>query len=69
MVSIGTPLSSSATKVMLCGAGELGKEVAIELQRLGVEVICYVPNYLTLNFRLIEWKQKDFSHNKRTLKS
>jgi phosphoribosylglycinamide formyltransferase 2 len=36
---IGTPLSANATKVMLLGAGELGKEVAIELQRLGVEVI------------------------------
>lgn len=36
---IGTPLSSSATKVMLLGSGELGKEVAIELQRFGVEVI------------------------------
>ena len=35
---IGTPFSQSATKVMLCGSGELGKEVAIELQRLGVEV-------------------------------
>jgi len=39
MTSIGTPLSSTATKVLLCGSGELGKEVAIELQRLGVEVI------------------------------
>ncbi len=39
MSSIGTPFSPSATRVMLCGAGELGKEVAIELQRLGVEVI------------------------------
>lgn len=38
-VIIGTPLSTSAKKVMLCGSGELGKEVAIELQRLGVEVI------------------------------
>ena len=38
-VIIGTPLSQSARKVLLCGAGELGKEVAIELQRLGVEVI------------------------------
>ena len=38
-VSIGTPLSASAKKVLLCGAGELGKEVIIELQRLGVEVI------------------------------
>jgi phosphoribosylglycinamide formyltransferase 2 len=36
---IGTPLSPSATKVMLLGSGELGKEVVIELQRLGVEVI------------------------------
>ncbi len=39
MTTIGTPFSSTATKVLLCGAGELGKEVAIELQRLGVEVI------------------------------
>ena len=37
--TIGTPLSGSATRVMLLGAGELGKEVVIELQRLGVEVI------------------------------
>lgn len=39
MTTIGTPLSSSATKVLLCGSGELGKEVVIEFQRLGVEVI------------------------------
>ncbi|MBS3804356.1 MAG: formate-dependent phosphoribosylglycinamide formyltransferase, partial [Oleiphilaceae bacterium] len=39
MTSIGTPLTDSAFKVLLCGAGELGKEVVIELQRLGVEVI------------------------------
>jgi phosphoribosylglycinamide formyltransferase 2 len=39
MSKIGTPFSSDATKVLLCGAGELGKEVAIELQRLGCEVI------------------------------
>ena len=39
MVSVGTPLSPSATRVMLLGSGELGKEVVIELQRLGVEVI------------------------------
>lgn len=38
-MKIGTPLSASATKVMMLGAGELGKEVVIELQRLGVEVI------------------------------
>jgi phosphoribosylglycinamide formyltransferase 2 len=36
---IGTPLSPSATRVMLLGAGELGKEVIIALQRFGVEVI------------------------------
>jgi predicted dinucleotide-binding enzyme len=36
---LGTPLSPTALKVMLLGSGELGKEVAIELQRLGVEVI------------------------------
>ncbi|VAW51295.1 Phosphoribosylglycinamide formyltransferase 2 [hydrothermal vent metagenome] len=39
MTSIGTPLSPSATKVLFCGGGELGKEVVIELQRYGVEVI------------------------------
>ncbi|EED31640.1 phosphoribosylglycinamide formyltransferase 2 [gamma proteobacterium NOR5-3] len=39
MPTIGTPFTSSATRVLLCGAGELGKEVALELQRLGVEVI------------------------------
>lgn len=39
MTTLGTPLSSSATRVLLLGSGELGKEVAIELQRFGVEVI------------------------------
>lgn len=38
-VILGTPLSASATKVMLLGSGELGKEVIIALQRFGVEVI------------------------------
>jgi phosphoribosylglycinamide formyltransferase 2 len=38
-VSIGTPFKSSAKKVLLCGSGELGKEVVIELQRYGVEVV------------------------------
>ncbi|HKB60878.1 MAG TPA: formate-dependent phosphoribosylglycinamide formyltransferase [Gallionellaceae bacterium] len=38
-VTIGTPLSPSATRVMLLGSGELGKEVLIALQRLGVETI------------------------------
>ena len=37
--ALGTPLSPSAFRVLLLGSGELGKEVAIELQRLGVEVI------------------------------
>ncbi|NOX09385.1 MAG: formate-dependent phosphoribosylglycinamide formyltransferase [Gammaproteobacteria bacterium] len=39
MTSIGTPLSKTATRVLLCGGGELGKELVIELQRYGVEVI------------------------------
>ena len=39
MARIGTPLSPTATRVLLCGSGELGKEVVIELQRLGCEVI------------------------------
>lgn len=39
MTRIGTPLSPQATRVLLLGSGELGKEVAIELQRFGVEVI------------------------------
>ena len=39
MASIGTPFTPDATRVMLCGSGELGKEVVIELQRYGVEVI------------------------------
>ena len=38
-MQIGTPLSPFATKVMLLGSGEVGKEIAIELQRFGVEVI------------------------------
>lgn len=39
MLKLGTALTSSAVKVLLLGSGELGKEVAIEMQRLGVEVI------------------------------
>ena len=39
MTTFGTPLSPNATKVMLLGSGELGKEVLIALQRLGVETI------------------------------
>ncbi|CAN7271267.1 formate-dependent phosphoribosylglycinamide formyltransferase [Pseudoxanthomonas sp. LjRoot168] len=39
MTTLGTPLSPHAIRVLLLGSGELGKEVALELQRLGVEVI------------------------------
>ncbi|MCB1592262.1 MAG: formate-dependent phosphoribosylglycinamide formyltransferase [Alphaproteobacteria bacterium] len=39
MTTIGTPFTSTAKKVLLCGSGELGKEVVIALQRLGVEVV------------------------------
>ena len=39
MPTIGTPLSPTATRVLMCGSGELGKEVVIELQRYGIEVI------------------------------
>ena len=42
MITIGTPSSPTATKVVLCGSGELGKEFVIELQRYGVEVVWYV---------------------------
>ncbi len=45
MTSIGTALTPSAVKVLFCGAGELGKEVVIAMQRLGVEVIA-VDRYL-----------------------
>ena len=38
-MTIGSPFKSSAVKVLLCGSGELGKEVVIELQRYGIEVI------------------------------
>ena len=39
MTRIGTPFTASGKKALLCGSGELGKEVAIELQRYGVEVV------------------------------
>ena len=39
MAKIGTPLSKTALRVLFCGAGELGKEVIIEMMRYGVEVI------------------------------
>ena len=39
MVKIGTPMTTVGKKAILCGSGELGKEIAIELQRYGIEVI------------------------------
>ena len=39
MVKIGTPMTTVGKKAVLCGSGELGKEVALELQRFGVEVV------------------------------
>ncbi|HVT35963.1 MAG TPA: phosphoribosylglycinamide formyltransferase 2, partial [Nevskiaceae bacterium] len=39
MTTLGTPLAANATRVLLLGSGELGKEVVIELQRYGVECI------------------------------
>ena len=39
MVTIGTPKSATATKVLLCGSGELGKELCIEFKRYGCVVI------------------------------
>jgi phosphoribosylglycinamide formyltransferase 2 len=39
MISLGTPNTATATRFLLLGAGELGKEIAIEAQRLGVEVV------------------------------
>ena len=44
MTIIGTPLSKSSTKVLLCGSGEIGKEIAIVLQKYGIEIIA-VDNY------------------------
>ena len=38
-LTIGTPLAPNATRLLLLGAGELGKEVAIEAMRLGLEVV------------------------------
>ena len=68
-VNIGTPLTSSALKVMMLGSGELGKEVVIEFQRYGVEVIA-VDRYdvyalrtshrpvRTLALKLQRWRTK-----------
>ena len=46
MSKLGTALTPSATKILLCGSGELGKEVAIAMQRLGVEVVA-VDRYMS----------------------
>ena len=51
MVTIGTPKSATATKVLLCGSGELGKEFVIELQRYGVEVIA-LEDTIRIRFRM-----------------
>lgn len=48
MVKIGTTLSPLGKKAVLCGSGELGKEVAIELQRYGIEVVALGPVTRTL---------------------
>lgn len=39
MVTIGTPLKSKSTKVLICGSGELGKELVVEFQKYGIETI------------------------------
>lgn len=55
-ISIGTPNSSTATRVMFLGAGELGKEVIIELQRLGVEVIAVDRYDNAPGMQVAHWK-------------
>lgn len=67
MTLLGTALRPAATRVMLLGAGELGKEVAIECQRLGIEVIA-VDRYpdappckwLTVHTSLICWTARRY---------
>ena len=63
MTRIGTPLSPTATRVLLCGCGELGKEVVIELQRLGVAPadieIATVPGALEIPLALQTMAQSD----------
>jgi phosphoribosylglycinamide formyltransferase 2 len=60
MTTLGTPLSPHATKVMLLGSGELGKEVLIALQRLGVETIA-VDRY-------VHAPGQQVAHHARTIK-
>lgn len=55
---IGTPLTDSAVKILLLGSGELGKEVTIEAQRLGVEVIA-VDRYPNAPAMQVAHKSKD----------
>lgn len=55
-VKIGTPNSATATRVMFLGAGELGKEVIIELQRLGVEVIAVDRYDNAPGMQVAHWK-------------
>ncbi len=55
MIKIGNPFSQYAKKVLLCGSGELGKEVAIELIRLGIEVIA-VDRYANAPAMLVAQK-------------
>ena len=62
---LSTPLKSNAVKILLLGSGELGKEVAIEAQRLGVEVIAvdayeHAPAHLVANsYHVIDMKNKE----------
>ena len=50
MAEIGTPLSSSATKVLFCGAGELGKEVIIEIIiKIIIEIFKIIRCEITIN--------------------
>ena len=64
MSSIGTPLSPSATRIAFLGSGELGKEVVIELQRLGCEVIAIdrfgnlVTNLVTTGDHIVEFARR-----------
>lgn len=62
MVKIGTPLSSNATKVLMLGSGELGREVVLEFMRLGLEVIA-VDSYD--NAPAMQFAQKKYVINMR----
>ena len=49
MVKIGTPMTAVGKKALLCGSGELGKEVTIELQRYGIEVVACDRYYIIVS--------------------